>query len=364
MGEVRILMAGGGTGGHVFPAIQIASYLQKKWGATCEFVGTCKGIEYIKVPQAGFMLHTIWISGIHRRLSLENVLFPLKLIISLIQSRRILRAFKPALVIGTGGCVSGPVLYQATRMKIACAIQEQNSYPGITTRLLARRVDMIFLAYKEALHYLKKVKNVFFTGNPVSLSVASGSRNEAYTYFDLNGNSKTILVFGGSQGAVTINRAIDHLLMADVLPDFQLIWQTGIKEFKQYGEKYTRLKKGNVHIYPFIDRMDLAYSVSDFAVCRAGAMTISELAAFKVPAVFVPYPHAAANHQYKNAKSVVQGGGGLLLEDNADLPERMKEVVVDLLRSPDQVARMSENIRQFHAENALAEIAGHLSRIA
>jgi UDP-N-acetylglucosamine--N-acetylmuramyl-(pentapeptide) pyrophosphoryl-undecaprenol N-acetylglucosamine transferase len=222
---------------------------------------------------------------------------------------------------------------------------------------------MIFLAYKEALQYLKKVKNVFFTGNPVQMLVTTGSTSEAQKYFDLNTKSKTILVFGGSQGAANINRAIDHFLMADNLPDFQIIWQTGSKEFKQYGEKFRRLSKNNVHIFPFIDRMDLAYKASDFAVCRAGAMTISELAAFKLPAVFVPYPHAAANHQYKNAKSIVQGGGGLLLEDKADLPERIKEVVVDLLRSPAQLNRMRENISQFHAENALADITDHLSRL-
>jgi UDP-N-acetylglucosamine--N-acetylmuramyl-(pentapeptide) pyrophosphoryl-undecaprenol N-acetylglucosamine transferase len=291
------------------------------------------------------------------------LLFPLKVIISLIQSRRILKAYQPHLVLGTGGYVSGPVLFQARRMKIPCAIQEQNSYPGITTRLLASRVDMIFLAYKEALHYLKKVKNVFFTGNPVIMQRETESKSKAQKYFDLNQNDKTILVFGGSQGAANINRAIDYLLMADGLPPFQIIWQTGSKAFNHYGEKYTRLKKAHVHIYPFIDRMDLAYQASDFAICRAGAMTISELAAFKVPAVFVPYPRAAANHQYKNARTIVQGGGGLLLEDKPDLPERIKEVTTDLLRSTDQLDRMREQIAQFHSSNALQDIAAHLRRL-
>jgi UDP-N-acetylglucosamine--N-acetylmuramyl-(pentapeptide) pyrophosphoryl-undecaprenol N-acetylglucosamine transferase len=359
----RILLAGGGTGGHLFPAIQIASYLQQKWGASCEFVGTRKGIEYTKVPQAGFVLHTIWISGLHRRFAPANLLFPAKVIISLIQSGRILKDFQPHLVIGTGGYVSGPVLYQAVRKKIPCAIQEQNSYPGITTRLLASRVDMIFLAYKEALQYIKRVKNVFFTGNPVAVHLGTGDKAEARNYFDLEAKCKTILVFGGSQGAANINRAVDHLLQAEGIPPFQMIWQTGKKDFNYYGEKYKRLAKKHVHIFPFIDRMDLAYKTSDFAICRAGAMTISELAAFKVPAVFVPYPHAAANHQYKNARTIVQGGGGLLLEDKPDLAERIREVAIDLLRSQDQLARMREQIAQFHNNHTLQDISAHLKRL-
>lgn len=363
MANIRILIAGGGTGGHVFPAIQIATYLKQKWGATCEFVGTRKGIEFLKVPQAGFILHTIWISGLHRRLSPANLLFPLKIIISLIQSRKLIKNFKPTLVIGTGGYVSGPVLFQAARLKIACAIQEQNSYPGITTRLLAARVDMVFLAYKEALQYLKKVKNVFITGNPVLIPAANENRQEALSFFDLEHAYMTLLVFGGSQGAANINRAVEALVLSNGLPPYQIVWQTGARDFDYYSNKFRKLDKPHVHIYPFIDRMDLAYLVSDLAICRAGAMTISELAAFEVPAIFIPYPFAAANHQYKNAKSIVLRGGALLLEDKPDLAESLTEVVGSLLRSADQVSRMGKMMGQFHAPDALENMGNHLKRL-
>jgi UDP-N-acetylglucosamine--N-acetylmuramyl-(pentapeptide) pyrophosphoryl-undecaprenol N-acetylglucosamine transferase len=277
--EIRILFAGGGTGGHVFPAIYIARYLKKYWGARCEFIGTSHGIESIKVPQAGFVLRKIWISGIKRGFYLSNLLFPLKLLVSMWQSRKEIKYFKPDIVIGTGGYVSGPVLYQAAKMKIPTAIQEQNSYPGITTRILSGRVDRLFLAYKEALGYINNVPQYRIIGNPVQIDVKSIVKEEARKFFNLDKRMTTILVFGGSQGARNINAALDRLLDRAILPNVQIIWQTGQSNFDDIKAKYQNFDQINLCIVPFIDRMDMAYAASDFAICRAGAMTISELAA-------------------------------------------------------------------------------------
>jgi UDP-N-acetylglucosamine--N-acetylmuramyl-(pentapeptide) pyrophosphoryl-undecaprenol N-acetylglucosamine transferase len=269
--DLRIVFAGGGTGGHVFPAIYMAEYLSKQWGADCQFIGTKKGLENRKVSQAGFLVRHIWISGFKRGLYLSNLIFPLRLLISSVQSRKILYEIKPHLVIGTGGYVAGPPIRQAIKMKIPTAIQEQNSYPGITTRLLASHVDYVFLAYDEALKYLGKLKKYKIVGNPIKDNLKAKNTKEAQKYFGLQNGKITFLVFGGSQGARNINYAIDEILSSKILNNVQLIWQTGQPEFDKYKEKYKNYKDLNICIFPFIDRMDFAYSASSFAITRAGA---------------------------------------------------------------------------------------------
>lgn len=358
--ELRIVLAGGGTGGHVFPAIYIAEYLKKFWGAQCQFIGTRKGIENIKVPQAGFVVKHIWISGFRRSLDWHNLLFPFKVMVSLMQSKRELIRFKPDLVIGTGGYVSGPVLYQAIKMKIPTAIQEQNSYPGITTRLLASKVDCVFLAYQEALLYLKKVKKYVLVGNPIKMTITTQNMEEALKYFNIKKGLATVLVFGGSQGAQSINQAIDQLIESGMLDQIQLIWQTGSLEFDFYKKKYIQQNNKNLRIMPFIDRMDYAYTVANFAICRAGAMTISELAAAGVPAILIPYPFAAENHQFKNAQAVARNEGALLIEDTDHLAEPLKTAVLSLLQKPERLTYMSEQIKHFHHPDTLQRMASEL----
>jgi len=221
--DLRIVFAGGGTGGHVFPAIYMAEYLSNKWGADCQFIGTKKGLENRKVSQAGFLVRHIWISGFRRGLYLSNFIFPFKLIMSSMQSRKILHEIKPHLVIGTGGYVAGPALRQAIKMNIPTAIQEQNSYPGVTTRLLAPKVDCVFLAYEEALKYLGKLKKYRIVGNPIKENLKTGNAKEAQKYFGLKNGNITILVFGGSQGARNINSAIDEILSTRLLKTVHFI---------------------------------------------------------------------------------------------------------------------------------------------
>jgi UDP-N-acetylglucosamine--N-acetylmuramyl-(pentapeptide) pyrophosphoryl-undecaprenol N-acetylglucosamine transferase len=360
--NVRVVFAAGGTGGHVFPAIYIAEYLKKHWGANCLFIGTHYGIETIKVPQAGFPVKYIWIRGFRRGFYLSNLLFPLRLLISFFQVRRELKRFQPDLVIGTGGYVSGPVLYQAARAKIPTAIQEQNSYPGITTRLLAKKVDLIFIAYPEAQHYLKTIKPCIVTGNPVRESISAADENEARAFFDLKSGKTTVLVFGGSQGSHHINRAIDSLLQRGELDELQLIWQTGASHFERYADKYKNYAQKNLRIIPFIDRMDLVYRISDFAICRAGAMTLSELAAAGLPAILIPFPYAAAGHQLKNAQAIAEGGGAIIVEDKEGMEDHLAGAIRMMLE-PGEYARMSENMRDFHHPDTLSKIAYGLQQL-
>lgn len=356
-GELRVVLAGGGTGGHVFPAIYIAEYLTKHLGASCIFVGTKKGIENLKVSQAGFVVKHIWISGFKRYFSLSNLLFPFKLLTSSLQSKKELSEFKPDLVIGTGGYVSGPVLRQAVKMHIPTAIQEQNSYPGLTTRLLASKVDCVFIAYEESLKYLKNIKKYKLVGNPVKENIIIKNTTEARKYFGLKKDKTTILIFGGSQGARSINRAIDKIINNGGIKDVQIIWQTGKLDFEYYSNKYKNCKNVKLHIVPFIDRMDLAYTISDFAICRAGAMTISELAAAGLPAILIPYPYAAANHQYKNAQTIVQGGGALLVEDKTGMDDLLNTAINNLVDSSEQLEYMKKKILKFHYPDSTKNIA-------
>jgi UDP-N-acetylglucosamine--N-acetylmuramyl-(pentapeptide) pyrophosphoryl-undecaprenol N-acetylglucosamine transferase len=361
--DLRIVFAGGGTGGHVFPAIYMAEYLSKNWGADCQFIGTKKGLENRKVSQAGFLVRNIWISGFRRGLYISNILFPVKLFVSSLQSRKILHQIKPHLVIGTGGYVAGPALRQAIKLHIPTAIQEQNSYPGVTTRLLAPKVDCVLLAYEEALKYLGKLKRYRIVGNPIKQKLKNVNGKEAQKYFGLRNGNITILVFGGSQGARNINRAIDEILLSRSLKNVQIIWQTGQMEFNMYKEKYKNFDDIKLCIMPFIDRMDYAYSASNFAITRAGAMTISELAATGLPAILVPYPFATANHQHKNAQTIVNEGAALLVEDNQDLAKNLSTIIFSILESPDKITLMADRMNRLHHENTMRDIEEELAKL-
>ena len=361
--EIRIIFAGGGTGGHVFPAIYLANYFKKHWGANCLFIGTKRGIESRKVPQAGFVVKHIWISGFHRRFDVRNLLFPIKLVVSLWQSKKEINAFKPNFVIGTGGYVSGPVLYQAAKMKITTFIQEQNSYPGITTRLLSSKVDHVFVAYNDAVKYLKDKSNCSVIGNPVRQNLNQADKKIAQKFFGLNDKALTILVFGGSQGSRSINRAIDELVAKSVFNDTQLIWQTGDNEFGLYKKKYENSEYKNIHILPFIDKMDYAYAVSDFAICRAGAMTIAELVATNLPAVLIPLPGAAANHQYKNGKTLADAGAAMLVDDNSSLVNGVENAIEKLKASKQMRLDIKKNLKQFYDPDAIEKTAETIDEV-
>jgi len=311
---LKILFAGGGTGGHLYPALAIAEEIRKLSPQTeFLFVGTKNKIEARVVPQRGFRFETIWISGFSRRLRFENLFFPVKVFVSLIQSFLLLREFKPNIVVGTGGYVSGPVLFSASLMKIPTAVHESNSYPGVTTRLLAARASIVFIAFEETLLWLARKDNARLVGTPTRDELAGATRAEAAAFFGLEEKKRTVFAFGGSLGAVSINdaiaRGLDELLGSGV----QLIWQTGATDFSRI-QSQVGLRPG-LWFGAYIDRMDLAYAIADVVVSRAGAMTIAEVTRLGKPTIFIPLPHAAEDHQTKNAKSLVEAGAAVMIQD-------------------------------------------------
>ncbi len=318
--QVRLIFAGGGTGGHLYPALAIADRLKELLSPTHDvdfhFVGTRKGIEYRIQDKLGYPLHLVKMQGIVRALTLRNLLVPFIVIIGLIQSWRLINRIAPHLVIGTGGYVSWPVLKAAQMKRVPTVIQEQNSFPGIATRRLAADAQAVYLGFDDARNYLSSGVKCRLTGNPVRTSLSSADRNEAIEAFGLNPQKKTILVFGGSQGAHAINEAVlAGLLNDDVSKDFQLLWLTGKRE---YTEVSTRAgsKAGSLALFPYEHRMNLVYAAADIAIARAGALTLAELEMCGLPAILVPYPHAAGDHQRKNAQSYAALGFADVIDES------------------------------------------------
>ena len=340
---MKVLFSGGGTGGHVYPAIAMADEFSSR-GYDVHFIGTKGRAEEKIVPAHGYKLSYIWISGFQRTLSISNLLFPLKLIISIIQSFILILREKPDLVVGTGGYFSGPVLFVASLLKRKTMIQEQNSYPGITTRLLSSFVDEVHIAYDDAKKHIPKAKKIINSGNPVRLLQSHKKREEILAEFGFK-DQFTLAIIGGSLGAKAINQAI-----ADCLPSLNcnVIWQTGETTFNQFKE----YQNTHVCVKPFYKNMADIYSVSNIVVCRAGAMTLAEVARCKIPAIMIPYPYAAGNHQYFNAKSVEAIGGGILVEENEKLKNNLKNVSIELINNTEKYNTFLEKMGQNSQKNA------------
>ena len=360
---MRIIISGGGSGGHVYPAIAIANALRSKGIKDILFVGAKGKIEMEKVPAAGYPIKGLWISGLHRRKKWRNILFPFKLITSLVKAKTIIDSFKPDVVVGVGGFASGPVLKVAQMKSIPTLIQEQNSYPGITNKLLAKQARKICVAYPGMSRFFAEDK-IVFTGNPVRKDLINVDelKDEAYSYFGLDQNKKTILIFGGSLGAQSINEAIDHnSKLIEDLEDVQLLWQVGKHYYDTYKNSHLS-QCDHVSIKPFIDRMDYAYALADTIICRAGALTISELSLVGRPAVFVPSPNVAEDHQTKNAASLVDNNAAIMVHDSK-LKEELVEKALKLLRDISTQKSLSENIRQMAMPEASDKIADEIIKL-
>ncbi|MBM4161809.1 MAG: undecaprenyldiphospho-muramoylpentapeptide beta-N-acetylglucosaminyltransferase [Ignavibacteria bacterium] len=339
-GHPRILVAGGGTGGHLFPALAIADEIRRlRPGAEFLFVGTRGKIEARVVPERGYAFRTIWISGFQRRLTLDNLLFPLKVIVSLIQSLFVIRQFKPDVVIGTGGYVCGPVLLVASWSGIPTVVHESNSYPGITTRLLAKRADRLYIAFEATKRWLPRGSTGELVGTPTRAALGTISRDEGRRFFHLAADKKTVLVVGGSLGAASINRAVlaslDDLLRAGI----QFVWQTGQSDYHRVRQTIGSKPAG--WIGPFVDSMEHAFAAADVVVCRAGATTLAEVTRVGRPAIVVPYPHAAANHQTHNARALVEAGAVLMIADDS-VSGNLKPALLELINDPHRLTRMSQ----------------------
>ncbi|MEO0341736.1 MAG: undecaprenyldiphospho-muramoylpentapeptide beta-N-acetylglucosaminyltransferase [Bacteroidota bacterium] len=354
----KIIISGGGTGGHVYPAISIADAIKNiKPEADILFVGAKGKIEMEKVPRAGYPIKGLWISGFHRKLTLRNLMFPIKLVSSLVSAWSILRRFKPNLVIGVGGFASGPVLEVASRMGKPSLIQEQNSYPGITNKLLAKKVNKICVAY-DGLERFFPAEKIIQTGNPVRTAFFEKTvdKNEAYRHFGLNPNLKTIFVFGGSLGASSINQAMAaNAGKIEGNQGVQILWQVG----KLYEEKYQEsatAKAMNVRMLPFVDRMDLAFAIADLTICRAGAGTISELCLVGQAAILIPSPNVAEDHQTKNAQALVEKLAARLVADR-DAKDKIIDEAFELLANEEDLKDLEINIKKLAKPKAAEVIA-------
>ncbi len=362
--KLKIVIAGGGTGGHLFPALEIAKAIQKKWEADILFFGTENGIEQKWVPREGFPLVNLPVAGFHRRITVKNLTFPFKLLKSLAVCRKELTAFQTDLAVGTGGYVMGPVLKSAQKLGIPFMLQEQNSYPGVTTRLLAAGAERVFLAYEEARSYLPAESRTVLCGNPLRLKKVKENRETLRSRFGLSADKKTILVFGGSQGAASINRAVWELLKRRFFPpEYQLLWQTGAREYEKMAALVRENNSTAVQVKPFIEDMAAAYALADFAVCRAGAMTISELIFSGLPAVFVPYPHAAADHQFHNARAVADKKAALLVRDDEKLTENLAGALQSIFNGQADLQAMSEKMKALYRGDPLPVILEHIEAV-
>lgn len=366
--QLRFLLTGGGTGGHVFPAIAIADALRRlQPDAEFLFVGAKGRMEMERVPQAGYRIEGLNVAGFQRGMSLRslgrNLSFAFKLMGSSLKAKRLVRRFRPDVVIGTGGYASGPVMRAAQRLGIPTLIQEQNSYPGVTNRLLARRTASVCVAYDGMEQWFPAGK-LHFTGNPVRQDILDlkGKNEEARTHFGLENNRKTILITGGSLGARTLNEAMRE---AEALlrrrTDVQVLWQSGRYYIDQFSNCATA-KLPNVKIMPFIDRVDLAYAAADVIIARAGALTISELCLVGKPVVLVPSPNVAEDHQTKNALSLVEKGAARLVRD-ADAIEKMLPEALLVLDNEALGFGLSESIRPLGRPKAAETIAQEALRL-
>lgn len=360
----KVIISGGGTGGHIFPAIAIANALKKREpDVDILFVGAQGKMEMEKVPAAGYPIEGLWISGLQRKLTLKNLSFPFKVISSLIKAKKIISNFNPDVVIGVGGYASGPILRAATKKKIPALIQEQNSYPGITNKLLAKDVSKICVAY-DGMEKFFPVNKIVKTGNPVRQNVIdiNGKSDSAYQFFNLDKNKKTILVVGGSQGALSINKAIHKYLDLIVKNGIQLIWQTGNYYFETAEQATKDLADKGIRTIQFIDRMDFAYSVADVIISRAGAIAISEICAVGKPTIFIPLPTAAEDHQKKNALALVKKEAALYIENNGAI-NKLGTAVIDLINNKKQQLVLSTNLKKLAITNADERIVDEILKL-
>lgn len=355
----RIIISGGGTGGHIFPALAIADEFKAQLPkASILFVGACNRMEMQRVPKAGYTIKGFWIAGFDRKNMLRNILFPLKLLWSLGQAFVTLKRFRPNAVVGTGGFASGPLVYVASLLGIPSLLQEQNAFPGVTNKALANRVDAVCLGSEAAKKYFPKDK-ITITGNPVRATMHQKlSKEAACTALGYNARKFTLLVLGGSLGARKINQLINSCLSDLQSMNVQLIWQCG----NLYAADYVSLSSENTHVLPFIDNMPAAYAAADLVVSRAGALAISELCLLGKPTLFIPSPNVAENHQERNAQALVDKDAAVLVRET-DADEQFWTTLNQLIQDAAKRKQLAENIKTFAHPQATKEIVSTLKKL-
>lgn len=360
----RLIISGGGTGGHIFPAVAIANEFKERHPDTeILFVGAEGRMEMTRVPEAGYKIVGLWISGLQRRLTWSNLLFPVKVISSYFKARRIVKDFRPDAVIGTGGYASGPMMMAATRKGVPSLIQEQNSFAGLTNKQVAGKVARICVAYEGMDRYFPSQK-IVLTGNPVRkdiLSVAQ-KRNQALAHFGFDPNVKTLLIVGGSLGARTINESIIQGIEKLAASGFQMIWQTGKGYFESYRARLEKHDLQRIRVQDFVKEMDLAYAAADVVVSRAGAIAVSEICIAGKPVILVPSPNVAEDHQTKNALALVSKDAAVLVKDvNAGMT--LVDTALSLLHDEARCAVLRANILKLARPDATAAIVNEIENM-
>lgn len=363
MSAPKVLIAAGGTGGHVYPAIAIADALREEYADTeILFVGTKDHMEWQAVPRAGYDITGIWISGFHRRLTIKNLLFPVKLVTSLVQSFRAIRKFKPDAVVCCGGYAAGPVGWVAAKLGIPLIVQEQNSFPGVTNRLLGKEAELIFTAFKEADNFFPEGKTAL-AGNPTRSSLRGGDRSEAFQAFNFDTAIPTLLILGGSGGARSINEAVEkHISTLHNEMGLQIIWQCGARYFDRLRETVDPDQYERMVLTDFLHNMPQAYAVADLVISRAGALSCSELALTGNPSILVPSPNVAGDHQTKNAESMVHEGAAELADDSK-LSDTLTDLVQQLIHNRQRLKEMQQAALKLARPEAAETIAKEIIKV-
>lgn len=356
--KYRFLFAGGGTGGHLFPAVAVAETIkQLKPESEILFVGTKSKIEGRVIPALGYKFKSVWIKGFSRKFTFENLLFPLKLIVSVVQSLLISMEFKPKVAVGSGGYASGPAVWSAAKTGAKVVLLEQNSFPGVTTKILQKYADEIHISFKESEKHFSEKEKIIFSGNPVRNSLSTLSKEDALKSFGFDSGRRTLLVIGGSLGAKTLNESVANAL--NELQDIQIIWQTG----KNYFDENKKYRSKFIWINQFIDEMNIAYSAADLVLARAGATTIAEITTLGLASILVPSPNVAANHQYFNAKSLADENAAILIEDK-ELKNCLASKVKLLISDDLKLNQLKANALKLGKPNAAEVIAKRAINLA
>lgn len=354
--QLKIIISGGGTGGHIFPAIAIARAVEEmRPGTEILFVGATGRMEMEKVPAAGYKIEGLEIAGISRSSMVKNLFLPYKVWKSVKKAKTIISEFKPDVIVGVGGYASGPTLWAGIRKHIPTLIQEQNSFPGVTNKILGKRVNKICVAYSGMEHYFPGGK-IIITGNPIRQDIArlDTKRNEAFNYFNLNNEQLVVLVIGGSLGARTINHSIQASLKMFAENNIQVIWQTGKTFYPEAVE--TAKKYSDIRVYDFISKMDYAYAASDIVISRAGAISLAELCMAGKPSILIPSPNVAEDHQTKNANSLAAKNAALVIKDT-DAVQQVGNKILELVKDTNLRDTLSNNIKTLAIEDSAQRIA-------
>ena len=361
MQKLKVVISGGGTGGHIFPAIAIAKAIEKQVNnVEFLFVGANDRMEMEKVPNAGYKIIGLWISGLQRSLNRKNLMFPFRLVHSVFKAKKIIKDFNPDLAIGTGGYASGPLIYVAAKQGIPSLIQEQNSYAGITNKILSRYVQKICVAFENMERFFPFEK-IVLTGNPIRKDILclNHKKKDAKQLFKIDESKITVLVIGGSLGARTINDAISDNLERLSVIGINLIWQTGIHYESKASQLISDINAKEFNVFAFIKEMDKAYAVADIIISRSGAIAISELCCVGKPIILVPSPNVSENHQYKNAQSLVNKNAAILVEDK-DANCKLVDILEELIEDEDLKESLSSNIKNM----AITDAADRIAKIA